>query len=70
LEVQNCWLKFFNNKSGIGSNIHWLMDVFSLNISMVNPFFPLLQCQNSLRKNKYWSFWLVNQLQHGWPCGK
>jgi hypothetical protein len=22
LEVQNCWLKFFNNKSGIGSNIH------------------------------------------------
>ncbi|OAV95520.1 hypothetical protein PTTG_08518 [Puccinia triticina 1-1 BBBD Race 1] len=26
LEVQNCWLKYFYNKCGIGANIHRLMD--------------------------------------------
>ncbi|POW17299.1 hypothetical protein PSTT_00659 [Puccinia striiformis] len=35
LEVQNCWLKYVYNNSGIGTNIRRLMDVFSLNISML-----------------------------------
>ncbi|KNF05273.1 hypothetical protein PSTG_01487 [Puccinia striiformis f. sp. tritici PST-78] len=35
LEVQNCWLKYVYNNSGIGTNIRRLMDGFSLNISML-----------------------------------
>ncbi|PLW27152.1 hypothetical protein PCANC_26427 [Puccinia coronata f. sp. avenae] len=32
LEIQNYWLKHFFNHSGIGTQIDWLKDVFSINI--------------------------------------
>ncbi|KAI7933419.1 hypothetical protein MJO28_017616 [Puccinia striiformis f. sp. tritici] len=34
LEMQNYWLKFLYNRSGMGTNIDRLQDVFSLNITM------------------------------------
>ncbi|POW10466.1 hypothetical protein PSTT_06094 [Puccinia striiformis] len=34
LEIQNYWLKFLYNRSGMGINIDQLRDVFSLNITM------------------------------------
>jgi hypothetical protein len=36
LEVQNYWLKYFYNHSGIGTNIERLRDVFSINIPIVS----------------------------------
>jgi hypothetical protein len=42
LEVQNFWLKYFYNHSGIGTNIERLRDVFSLNIPIVSPCILLL----------------------------
>lgn len=36
LEVQNFWLKYFYNHSGIGTNIKRLRDVFSINIPVVS----------------------------------
>ena len=36
LEIQNYWIKYFYNHSGVGTNIHRLKDVLSINI-------PLLQ---------------------------
>jgi hypothetical protein len=36
LEVQNYWLKYFFNHSGIGTEINRLKDVFSINIPIVS----------------------------------
>jgi hypothetical protein len=41
LEIQNYWLKYFFNHSGIGTNIERLKDVFSINIPVVRPLFGL-----------------------------
>jgi hypothetical protein len=38
LEIQNYWLKYFFNHSGIGTNIERLKDVFSINIPIVRSF--------------------------------
>ncbi|KAI7937705.1 hypothetical protein MJO29_015020 [Puccinia striiformis f. sp. tritici] len=35
LEVQNYWLKYFYNNTGRGTEIHRLMEVYSINISML-----------------------------------
>ncbi|POW04996.1 hypothetical protein PSTT_10002 [Puccinia striiformis] len=50
LEVQNCWLKYVYNNSGIGTNIRRLMDVFSLNISMLRE---LVRDMAGLSGNNY-----------------
>ena len=36
LEIQNYWLKYFFNHSGIGTEINRLKDVFSINIPIVS----------------------------------
>ncbi|KAI7947269.1 hypothetical protein MJO28_009177 [Puccinia striiformis f. sp. tritici] len=35
LEVQNYWLKFFYNRTGTGTNIIRMMDIFSINIPLL-----------------------------------
>ncbi|KAI7965451.1 hypothetical protein MJO29_003549 [Puccinia striiformis f. sp. tritici] len=35
LEIQNYWLKFLYNRSGMGTNMDRLRDIFSLNITML-----------------------------------
>ncbi|KAH9444380.1 hypothetical protein Pst134EA_032017 [Puccinia striiformis f. sp. tritici] len=51
LEVQNCWLKYFYNKSGIGTNIHRLMDAFSLNITMLRQDMAGLSGQEYIKQS-------------------
>ncbi|KNF01023.1 hypothetical protein PSTG_05656 [Puccinia striiformis f. sp. tritici PST-78] len=46
LEVQNYWLKYFFNHSGIGTNIDRLMDVFSSNISVLQYLLELLKLES------------------------
>ncbi|KAH9443424.1 hypothetical protein Pst134EA_015655 [Puccinia striiformis f. sp. tritici] len=36
LEIQNYWLEFLYNRSGMGTNMDRLRDIFSLNITMVS----------------------------------
>jgi hypothetical protein len=38
LEIQNYWIKYFYNKSGIGTQIDCLQDIFSPNIILVSKF--------------------------------
>jgi hypothetical protein len=42
LEIQNYWLKFFFNKSGQGTQVEKLCNIYSLNISMVSAM--VFQC--------------------------
>lgn len=48
LEVQNYWLKYFYNNTGRGTEIRRLMEVYSINISMVGKSKPsdCIQCNN------------------------
>jgi len=41
LELQNYWLKYFFNHSGIGTDINRLKDVFSINIPVVGGFLDI-----------------------------
>ncbi|PLW54244.1 hypothetical protein PCANC_05205 [Puccinia coronata f. sp. avenae] len=43
LEIQNYWLKYFYNKSGIGTQIKRLQDIFSPNIIMLQSMFHSLK---------------------------
>jgi hypothetical protein len=42
LEVQNYWLKYFFNHSGIGTDIDRLKDIFSSNINLVSKSYTIM----------------------------
>ncbi|OAV90296.1 hypothetical protein PTTG_28393 [Puccinia triticina 1-1 BBBD Race 1] len=46
LEVQNYWLKYFFNHSGIGTNIERLKEVFSSNISLLQYLLQLIKMES------------------------
>ncbi|KNE99244.1 hypothetical protein PSTG_07552 [Puccinia striiformis f. sp. tritici PST-78] len=46
LEVQNYWLKYFYNHSGIGTDIERLKDVFSINIPTLRFLLQLLKIES------------------------
>ncbi|OAV88474.1 hypothetical protein PTTG_29018 [Puccinia triticina 1-1 BBBD Race 1] len=46
LEVQNYWLKYFFNHSGIGTDIERLKEVFSSNISLLQYLLQLLKLES------------------------
>ncbi|POV97708.1 hypothetical protein PSHT_14446 [Puccinia striiformis] len=46
LEVQNYWLKYFFNHSGIGTEINRLKDVFSINIPILRFLLQLLKIES------------------------
>ncbi|PLW28881.1 hypothetical protein PCANC_23675 [Puccinia coronata f. sp. avenae] len=48
LEVQNFWLKYFYNHSGIGTNIERLRDVFSLNIPILKNLMHILNIESGM----------------------
>jgi hypothetical protein len=56
LEVQNCWLKFLYNKSGSGTQIENLKDVFSPNIFMVIAQHASTSCDSQTKE--------INELIH------
>ncbi|OAV88914.1 hypothetical protein PTTG_28874 [Puccinia triticina 1-1 BBBD Race 1] len=48
LEVQNFWLKYFYNHSGIGTVIERLRDVFSINIPFLKQLMHLLNIESGM----------------------
>ncbi|KAA1126408.1 hypothetical protein PGTUg99_000418 [Puccinia graminis f. sp. tritici] len=48
LEVQNFWLKYFYNHSGIGTNIKRLRDVFSINIPVLKSLMQVLNRESGM----------------------
>jgi hypothetical protein len=47
LEIQNYWLKYFNKKSGIGTQIDCLWDIFLPNIILVIHIYVISQQRQS-----------------------
>ncbi|OAV95821.1 hypothetical protein PTTG_26530 [Puccinia triticina 1-1 BBBD Race 1] len=49
LEVQNYWLKYFFNHSGIGTDIDRLKDIFSSNISLLQYMLQLIKLESGAK---------------------